>query len=267
MATSSTWQAALSESTSLSLVTVVNYLRSLRDAGLYTRPSRGGAHKSSQVTAAEYANSILGLAAYQASEAPDAVQALRNCAYSCSLPASLEQKPLIDGDDYGVALDGMIEGIAHTLDHANGGATNENIIERSLPHQIEMQFYPSEIKMTWLDNIGAIKRVDVYSQKSGEYGGRTLFRRTFIHPDLVWLAGRMLHDTPDRTDLLIGNVATTTTPKNKKAAGAPPPNGLPAKSKQAAKPAPVTAEQTTHTPTSGQSRRVRGLPSSPFAER
>ncbi len=221
MATSSAWQTALAESTALSVVTTTNYFRSLRDAGLYTRPGRGGAHKSSQVTATEHANSILGLAAYQASEAPDAVRALRSCTYSRSFPDILAQKPLTDGSDYGQVLDGMIEGAALALDVDGGLVTLADTTDWSLPYSIEMRFYPSEIKMIWLDDKGAVERIDVYSQSSGQYSGRTLYRSTIIHPSLILLAGRMLHDTPNRTQLPVGNVDTTPKPENDTAAAQP----------------------------------------------
>lgn len=187
-ATSSEWLTEFSKLTGMSPVTVLNFGRALRAAGLYAKPSRGGGHRHTRVTAAHLTNFILAQAAPQASDAVEAVTQLRSMRFAYS---SSGERPHLGEGDFGSVIDGLIEG------RANSDASPEEAAVRFVPHHINLSVQPVFAELIWLAPNGSILRRETYvASDSGpnHWSSFAIVKRTFIHPSLIELAARMLRD-------------------------------------------------------------------------
>src|SRR4051794_18493717 len=102
---STDWVKAFSEQTGTPFVTNTNIVRKLQDAGLYSRPARGGAHRRTALTATDLTNFIFAQATDRATDAPEVVARLRR------MEVSPEKGPPRLGDGtFGEAFDRMITG-------------------------------------------------------------------------------------------------------------------------------------------------------------
>ncbi len=183
---------------------------------------------------------------------------LRALEFISALPVTADQTPMFGIRLWGELFDTLIENAPEFLDYSPHSWQDMPSDSVPLPHLIEVSTSPFLVVLIWHNVPDQGTRREFYGTTlNNTKDTQLVFRKSFLDGKIISLAGEILRDCTTR-------IHATKTPK---AAGAPPPNGLRSKSKQAAKPAPPTSEQTTHTPDSGQSRRVRGLPSSPSAER
>lgn len=240
---------AIAAATSLPVGTVDRFARVLKQhkpKPLWARSVPGNGAQSEHVDALRLSNILLGFAGNLPSDAAEAAIKLTALEFHA---VNGEGVPELSGS-FGQVLEQIIRHVAEAADAS----------AFCLPDLV-LSVNPPWAEIHWPEAVDAAAFVEFYKPGVGKpyvVAPWVVSKQTRIGRELLAAMGELLADTIQQQK----DVS-----ENTKAAGAPPPNGLRAKSKQAAKPVPADAEQLTHSPASGQSRRVRGLPSSPIVER
>ena len=248
---------AIATATNLPVGTVDRVARVLKQhkpMPLWARSIPGNGAQSEHVDALRLSNILLGFAGNQPSDAAEAVTTLAALEFYKTEESASPRLM----SNLGRVIEQIIQGLAdQTVQPETGVSGSKTLYLPDLVFSVN----PPWAEIRWPSADSKTAYVESYKPGVGKPYTVTpwiVSRQTRIGWEMLAAMGELLADTiQQQRDM----------PKNTKAAGAPPPNGLRAKSKQAAKPVPVDAEQLTHSPKSGQSRQVRGLPSSPLVER
>lgn len=229
-------------------------MRYERDAGLIPMGAQGAKSPVGHLECPHLKNVLLGFAGDQPSDAAEAAIKLTALEF---YEVNEGTTPLLSGS-LGDVLEHIIQQVAEQAIQQKADASDSSAF--CLPDLI-LSVNPLWAEVHWPRVDRKAVRVEIYKPGVGKFYVTTpwvVSKQTRIGGEMLVAMGELLADTiQQQRDV----------PENTKAAGAPPPNGLRAKSKQAAKPVPVDEGQLTHSPKSGQSRQVRGLPSSPLVER
>lgn len=180
----------LNSFTDLTLTSAIwnhNLGRMLRDAGLFTKPSRGSGHKKTSIAAPHISNFYLAQAAAQIVDAPEVVRQLRSLVKAGPTP------PMLGPGNLGDALDRMIGGVPADLELV------PIIAAAVMPHEIRVMTNPYRVDMIWYGH-NKPPRAESYTLPQGSPLTSTPLQRvTVIHPDLIELGQRMLAERVDET--------------------------------------------------------------------